>query len=101
MNKKKKDLDSTEESVPLTSKGRGAQQCIRVCCVQTYVKSQWLVARYMHTGEKGGGKGGNSSVISAEAYSATLLVMLTLSPPCCCIQARFLGLETKIIFFSL
>ncbi len=32
-------------------------------------------------------------------YSTTSLVMVTLSPSCCCAQARFLGMETKIFLW--
>jgi hypothetical protein len=36
----------------------------------------------------------NVSALSAGAYITTLLVRVTLSPPCCCVQARVLSSHT-------
>ncbi len=38
------------------------------------------------------------SSLSAGAYTKTVLVMVTLIHRCCCVHARFLGMETKILF---
>ncbi len=43
-------------------------------------------------------KRGSFSALSAGAYPTTLLIMVTLSSPCFCVQERFLGMEIKYSF---
>jgi hypothetical protein len=54
---------------------------------------QTILQPWRREGERGNSE--NVSDLSAGAYNTTWLVMVTLSQP---VQARFLGMKTKILF---